>query len=328
MHFEFRASGLPELKYSVDLSPGRKIIDPLKSTNPIEGSIRSAWTRLCYPALSTYLDCLCSIPGGRFEMGGSKNINEQPVHPVQLSPFRLGATPVTVSIWREYCVATGTAMPEAPKWGWLDDHPIVNVSWHDIMGADGNGGFCAWASEVAGFRVMLPTEAQWEYACRAGQSGLEYPWGNEFDLTKLWCSKAESGDTKRTAPIVRSAYNFTNGFGLTDMVGNVWEWCLDYYLAQYLVPSTTKVVQRHRSVRASGIAGVLGKMVDETFEEQVTEYIEVSDPSGPTDGKVRCVRGGSWSNDSPGNFRCAFRLRYFPDGRNNDFGFRLSAGPS
>ena len=172
----------------------------------------------------------------------------------------------------------------------------------------------------------MPTEAQWEYASRAGQSGLEYPWGNKFDRTKLWSSKAERGDTKSTAPIVRSAYIFRNGFGLTDMVGNVQEWCLDYYLDSYLVPSTTKVVQTHRSVRAPGIAGVLGKMVDETFEEHVTEYIEVSDPTGPTDGKYRCVRGGSWLNDNSVNFRCAYRNWVGPRSRNDDFGFRLSAG--
>jgi formylglycine-generating enzyme required for sulfatase activity len=112
------------------------------------------------------------------------------------------------------------------------------------------------------------------------------------------------------------------------MVGNVWEWCLDYYLDQYLVPSTTKVVQRHRSVRASGIAGVLGKMVDETFEEQVTEYTEVSDPIGPTEGKYRCVRGGSWYYINPDDFRCAYRNWLFPDLWDNDIGFRLSAGPT
>ena len=326
LQFECRASGLPTLKFSVDFSPGRRNIEPLIRADPVEGSIRSAWRRLCYPELSTYLDSICSIPSGRFEMGGNKYDKEQPVHPVQVSAFRLAATPVTVGIWREYCMATGTGMPSAPKWGWLDDHPIVNVSWDDIMGADGTGGFCAWASEVAGFRVSLPTEAQWEYACRGGQSGLEYPWGNQFDQTKLWCSKDESGDAERTAPVVRNANIYRNEFGLTDMVGNVWEWCLDYHRDSYLVPSTTKVVQRHRSVRASGIAGVLGKLVDETFEEQVTEYIEVSDPSGPTVGKVRCVRGGSWFFSNPDYFRCANRFRYVPVNWFSSLGFRLSAG--
>jgi formylglycine-generating enzyme required for sulfatase activity len=71
------------------------------------------------------------------------------VHRVTLSAFRMGATPVTVAIWKEYCAATGTSLPIAPEWGFLDDHPVVNVSWNDIMGMDGTGGFCAWASDVA-----------------------------------------------------------------------------------------------------------------------------------------------------------------------------------
>jgi formylglycine-generating enzyme required for sulfatase activity len=207
-----------------------------------------------------------------------------------LSAFRMGATPVTVAVWKEYCAATGTTLPIAPAFGLLDDHPVVNVSWNDIMGSDGKGGFCAWVSDIAGFRLTLPTEAQWEYAARGGVGGQEFPWGNSYDDSKLWCSKVT--DRKQTAPVVRSSNIYRNGFGLTDMAGNVWQWCSDLY-APYSSVSQT-------------------------------------DPIGPpsTSGTVRCVRGGSWNYVYPDIFRCANRLRDFPDiGFDLYGGFRLSAGP-
>ena len=259
-----------------------------------------------YPHLEAYVDSLCSIPGGRFEMGSSNYENEQPVHPVQLSPFRLGATPVTVALWQEYCLAMRIAMPNEPWWGWLEDHPVVNVSWNDIMGIDRKGGFCSWASDVAGFRVSLPTEAQWEYACRGAQSGLEYPWGNEYDDSNLWCSV----EAKRsgTAPVVRTRNIYRNSYGLTDMAGNVMEWCFDYH-EQY--PFVLE--------RTSGIGGLFG------IKEK--KAISQVDPTGPTGGTDRCVRGGSWYIINPDFFRCAYRLRFIPDNWNFNFGFRLSAGP-
>jgi formylglycine-generating enzyme required for sulfatase activity len=242
-----------------------------------------------YPELGAYVESLRSIPAGKFKMGSTKYSDEKPVHSVTLSAFRMGATPVTVAVWKEYCAATGTTLPKAPDWGLLDSHPIVNVSWNDIMGIDGKGGFCAWASDIAGFRLTLPTEAQWEYAARGGQDGLQYPWGNTFDDSKLWCSLKT--ERSRTAPVVRSSNIYRNAFGLTDMVGNVWQWFSDLY-----GPYTGT---------------------------------EETDPVGPatTSDNVRCVRGGSWGYYYPDNFRCANRLRFSPDNWFSNFGFRLSAGP-
>jgi formylglycine-generating enzyme required for sulfatase activity len=117
-----------------------------------------------YPALKTYIEAMCTIPAGTFQMGSASGAaDERPIHSVTISAFRMGATPITVAVWKEYCTATGTTLPPAPDWGLLDDHPIVNVSWNDIMGVNGDGGFCAWASDIAGFRLTLPTEAQFEY---------------------------------------------------------------------------------------------------------------------------------------------------------------------
>ena len=245
-----------------------------------------------YPLLGRYVHTMRQIPGGTFQMGSvSGSDDEKPVHSVSLSSFWLGATPVTVAVWKEYCEATGVSMPEAPDWGWLDDHPVVNVSWEDIMGSDGKGGFCAWASEIAGGRLKLPTEAQFEYAARGGQSGLEYPWGNTFDRSKLWSSGAGYGDAKRTAPVVRTSNIYRNAYGLTDMSGNVYQWCSDWY----------------------GSYGSASEL----------------DPKGPpsSSDNVRCVRGGSWSGNDPDYFRCAIRFWFNPDFGNNNIGFRLSAGP-
>ena len=153
--------------------------------------------------------------------------------------------------------------------------------------SDGKGGFCAWASDIAGFRLTLPAEARFEYAARGGRSGLQYPWGNSFDDSKLWCSSSKVRTS--TAPVNRASNLFRNSYGMTDMVGNVWQWCSDLY-GPY--SSSSK-----------------------------------NDPTGPSStlGNNRCVRGGSWDNFFPDVFRCANRGRNFLDGRDDLIGFRLLA---
>ena len=205
-----------------------------------------------------------------------------------MSPFRMGATPVTWGMWKEYCKAESARMPEKPDWGYLDNHPVVNVSWNDIMN---HGGFCEWASRTAGFKITLPTDAQWEYAARGGKDGLEYPWGNDFDASKLWCSKKEFNDAGKTAAVDRSDRIYRNGYGLTDMVGNVWQWCADYYNGDY---------------RPDG---------NDPIDAKYSKYSE-----------YRCVRGGSWKYSIPDVFRCADRNGFDPEIRSNYGGFRLSAG--
>ena len=211
-----------------------------------------------------------------------------------MSPFRMGATPVTWGVWKEYRRSVGVPgteikLPDDPGWGYPDDHPVINVWWEDIMYP---GGFCEWASGVAGFKLTLPTDAQWEYAARGGQDGLEYPWGNDFDRTKLWSSSEEYDWPDKTASVYRTDRIYRNGYGLTDMVGNVNEWCADYY---------------NRDYRPAG-----------------------KDPVDTQESEYRCVRGHSWNYfGSPDDFRCARRLRDDPDFwcGDSDLGFRLSAGP-
>ena len=242
-----------------------------------------------FPHLGRYVHTMRQIPGGTFQMDGTKYDLEKLIHTVTLSGFWLGTTPVTVALWKEYCLATGIPLPDAPSWGRIDDHPVVNVSWDDIMGVDGTGGFCAWASEITCCRLTLPTEAQFEYAARGGQGGLEFPWGNTFDDSKLWCSFTTG--RKSTALVNRTSNIYRNAYGLTDMAGNVWQWCSDLY-GPYPSGSETNP----------------------------------TGPSSSTDN-VRCVRGGSWNDMNPDDFRCAYRVRYFPVDWVNGSGFRLSAEP-
>jgi sulfatase modifying factor 1 len=240
-----------------------------------------------YPALKTYLSSLRPLRAGTFRIGSKSLYDAQPVHPVRLSAFRMGATPVTVGMWKEYCSATKQQLSEPPEWGWRDDHPIVNVTWNEIMGADGKGGFCAWASKITGQQLTLPTEAEFEYASIGGQSGLVYPWGNKFDESKLWCSNIT--ERQSPVPVNRSSNVYRNAFGLTDLCGNVWQWCFDKY--------------------------------DEYPEDAVTN------PRGPvsTSDNRRCRRGGSFLNGTDERFQCAYRNVQKPDDGRYDTGFRLVA---
>lgn len=242
--------------------------------------------------LKDYISQMRPIPGGTFLMGSNQITTEEaPKHPVRLSPFLMGATPVTVGMWQEYLFATGRSYPNmATGWGWKPDHPMVCVSYEDIAGEEGVGGYCGWASEKAGLRLRLPTEAQWEYCAQDGRKGIAFPWGNRFDAGLLWCSRKEGLDAKRTSPVVREERIFVNSLGLSDMAGNVWQWCRDWYGPYPAGPTT--------------------------------------DPNGPSLGKWRCFRGGSWYYNDPGYFRCAFRNRNPPVNRYNNLGFRLSAEPA
>lgn len=254
-----------------------------------------------FPALAAYLETMCEVPVGPFTMGSDKYASEKPQRQVNLSAFCMGKTAVTVALWQEYAKAElGGKMPPEPEYpsgnkfnpNWSkDDHPIVNVSWNDIMGEDGKGGFCAWASRVSGVPLSLPSEAQREKAAR-GTDGREFPWGNTFDPTKLWSSKSSAGDAGGTQRVGR----FLEGaspYGCLDMAGNVWEWCLDYY--------------------ARGFYG--------------SRQAEGDNPVnlGHEDRKYRVFRGGTWVSFGAVNFRCASRGLGDPSNRHGSGGFRLAS---
>ncbi len=158
------------------------------------------------------------VPAGEFTMGSNDRKDETPIRKVYLDEYWIGKTEVTVAQFRKFCDASGYTYDwskNKPKWGWLDDHPMVIVTWHEASA------FCNWAGGG------LPTEAQWEKAAR-GPNALKFPWGNEWDGGKCQCSKTEAADAKRTAP-VGSFPRGASPFGCLDMAGNVAEWCADWY---------------------------------------------------------------------------------------------------
>ena len=179
-----------------------------------------------------------------------------------------------------------------PGFPQTDDHPVVAVSYNDAAA------FCTWLSDRSGRHIHSPTEAQWEYACRAGTTTL-YEWGDAPDGGKGRCNGADLS-AKKAFPRWKvfewdDGYVFTspvrafkpNGFGLHDMQGNAWQWCADWYDAY-------------------------------PHEAQV-------DPTGPTSGLGRALRGGSWGS-GPVTCRSAARHGgHMPDSRCDDTGFRVAA---
>jgi formylglycine-generating enzyme required for sulfatase activity len=182
------------------------------------------------------------------------------------------------------------------------DHPVVNVSWNDAVA------FCEWLSRKEGKTYCLPTEAQWEYACRAGTQTRFYhgdapeglaALGNISDTSAnekfaLWMTISSVDRKKMGVASHSDGYVFTSpvgsyrasGFGLYDMYGNIWEWCADWDSRTYYQNSPT------------------------------------DDPPGPENGKSRLRRGGSWLHSAK-YARSAQRRRYPPDGRNSPIGFRV-----
>lgn len=278
------------MDYPILITRRRLLSLSLTAAVPLAFVLEDDWmTR--YPNLGRYCKELRKVPGGRYQLGNDTHAeNERPRHAVTLSPFRLGATPVSVALWKEYCKAVSLEMPAPPAWGWLDDHPVVNISYTDIttaMFASGKPGFLAWAVMTSGVPLMLPTEAQWEAAAQSKQASDDYPWGPAFDSSKLWCSKDAWKDAQKTASTLRKDRVYSNAHGIRDLIGNVWEWCQDWngpYSA------------------------------DSQF-----------DPLGPATGTRRALRGGSWYNEWPDVFRTTYRYRMLPEKREDNIGFRLAA---
>jgi sulfatase modifying factor 1 len=223
------------------------------------------------------------IPAGSFEMGAVPGDSdaydeEKPRHPVEISKgFWLCRTEVTVKAYEKFCAATGRAMPEPPDFNpnWrYKDHPIVNVNWDDAVA------YCQWAGG------RLPTEAEWEYAARAGTETV-YWWGNTYRQGMANCDekyvKVPGGVyLAKTTPV---GHYPANAWGLYDMLGNVYEWCADWYDKKYYASSPA------------------------------------TDPKGPERGDGRVRRGGSWCS-FPTSLRVSYRNAVSPSSRDHRFGFR------
>ncbi len=186
------------------------------------------------PAAGTvFRDCsecpeMVVVPAGTFMMGspeGEGLWDEYPQHSVTLRGFSLGRYEVTFAQW-DACVAAGgcSHSPDDEGWG-RDDRPVINVTWSDARQ------YAAWLSRITGQQYRLPSEAEWEYAARAGTT-TAYWWGVEASRSYAnygndrwngyWAEGADQW--LHTAPVGSFP---ANGFGFYDILGNVWEWTQD-----------------------------------------------------------------------------------------------------
>lgn len=179
------------------------------------------------------LASMARVPAGEFIMGRDDgDTDERPQHRVWLDEFYIDRTEVTNRQFKIFSEATGRVLPNNPEW---DDNyflgqpesPVVMITWEQAQG------YCTWA------RKRLPTEAEWEKAAR-GTDGRLYPWGNAWQD-----SSANLADLVHTDPYHRAAPtgSFVRGaspYGALDMVGNVWEWCADWYHHDYYAESPPK----------------------------------------------------------------------------------------
>jgi sulfatase modifying factor 1 len=254
---------------------------------------------------------------------------ETPVHPVRLDAFRMDATAVTNAQFATFVKDTGyvTGAEEfgvsavfhlafqgdpsdvvnraagTPWWlavrgaswrspegpgsdvGGRQNHPVVHVSWCDAQA------YAAWAGK------RLPTEAEWEYAARGGLAGARFAWGDELTPRGRWMCNIWQG-TFPTANTVEDGFLTTapaksyppNGFGLSSMAGNVWEWCADWFSPTYYASSPPY------------------------------------DPQGPDDGEQRVMRGGSYlcHHSYCHRYRVAARSSNTPESTSANIGFRCA----
>ncbi|SDX38190.1 SUMF1/EgtB/PvdO family nonheme iron enzyme [Thiocapsa roseopersicina] len=275
---------------------------------------------------------LVYIPGGTFLMGNQKGqYNEKPVHPVRLDAFAIGRVPVTWGDYKRFCEATDRHWPE-----WLEkgsqyhldtgtndlyrrraiaadalDLPVVGVSWDDAAA------FCAWLSEQTGEHYALPTEAQWEYACRA-ETTTRWSCGDDEKALgqHAWYAQNAGG---KLHPVGEKQ---PNPWGLFDMHGSVWEWCADWYASDFyqrLTARSQPVPNGTRTLWNSARAW-LSELTNTPSDSEQTPS---DNPSGPESSAYCVARGGSWSSDA--DFcRSASRGSYRPSRRNYYLGFRLS----
>ncbi|MDA1018266.1 MAG: formylglycine-generating enzyme family protein [Planctomycetota bacterium] len=256
---------------------------------------------------------LVDIPPGKFTMGSpeaeqGREAQETP-HEVELTKgFYLGVHEVTVGQFRRFVrdanyqtdgqrdgkggwgvneagsiEMSGKYTWESPGFKQSDDHPVVLVTWNDAKA------FCRWLSDKEQKEYRLPTEAQWEYACRAGTK-TAYTFGNDPQQLPAYANVGDRPAAKpkdgyhQTAPVGRFK---PNAFGLYDMHGNVWEWCEDRYVPNSYRP-----------------------------EKQ-------TDPTGPASGMARVQRGGGWSSSAK-RCRSAARIGRHPSSyRGSYLGFRV-----
>lgn len=186
-----------------------------------------------------------TLPRGSFLMGSEYQVNEQPVHEVNIDyDIAMSKYQVTVEDYMLYAQATGVEMPEEKYEDLGVDVPVRRVTWMDAVA------YCKWMSEREGKTIRLPTEAEWEYACRAGSPSL-YSFGNDgAELGEYAWFKENSEKVTHNVGMKKP-----NNWGLYDMHGNVWEWCVDRYAEDYTVTSNDGSAYRVRSEKGMVLRG-------------------------------------------------------------------------
>jgi formylglycine-generating enzyme required for sulfatase activity len=234
---------------------------------------------------------LVLIPAGEFLMGSpetekKRSADEGPQHKVRITKsFYMGTTEVTQAQWRAVMGQAVKGMNFSYFRG--DNLPVENKSWNDCQE------FIKKLSANEGMTYRLPTEAEWEYACRAGTT-TPFNTGEtistdqaNYDGNNIYGNGVKGAFRQKTTPV--GGFK-PNAWGLYDMHGNVWEWCEDWYDSSY-----------YRNSLAA-------------------------DPTGPARGASRVLRGGSWKF-YPKNCRSSSRNWYYPDSSINYIGFRVVALP-
>jgi formylglycine-generating enzyme required for sulfatase activity len=253
---------------------------------------------------------MVSVPAGFFQMGSRGEggyEDEMPVHPVFLNAFWIGKYPVTQRQWR----AVMGRLPDCRFHG--EDLPVDTICWRDAAA------FCERLSKAAGVRYALPSEAQWEYACRAGTTG---PFSFGETLTTD-AANFVGEHTYREAPAGVYRHGTTNigsfppnRWGIYDMHGNVWEFCADGWSENYLGAPVDG--SAHMAASGSSRQARPFRLAD-LFSSASRE----SNRWGGTGTTgVRVARGGSW-HEPPLHCRSAVRLKVAEDDRMEYYGLRI-----
>jgi formylglycine-generating enzyme required for sulfatase activity len=238
---------------------------------------------------------MVSIPGGTFLMGAPETEedsrdNERPQHKVTVPRFFMGKYPVTQKQWRAVASLerVNRELNPNPSRFKGDDLPVEKISWYDCVE------FCARLSAYTKRDYRLPSEAEWEYACRA-RTTTPFHFGEtistevaNYNGKYIYGSGSRGEYRERTTPV--GSFHVANAFGLFDMHGNVWEWCADEY---------------HQNYQGTPVDG--------------SAWVRKQNEN---DNQGRMLRGGSWIDFSR-NCRSASRDDNSPDSRNDDRGFRV-----
>ena len=216
---------------------------------------------------------MVSLPAGKFTMGSPESDSEKPPHQVKVNSFAIGKYPITQAQYEAVMGTNPSHFENNPQ------NPVEQVSWDDAQA------FCEKLSRITGKTYRLPTEAEWEYACRAGTTTRYYFGDNDNQLGDYAWYRENSNNT--THPVGQKK---PNGWGIYDMSGNVWEWCEDDWHENYI-----------------------------GAPNEGTAWIDNDNRSQ----SPKCLRGGSWRY-LPLFCRSAYRYWFYPGIHYNYIGFRVA----